>query len=242
MYTKEQKIKTAQRLKELRKNKGLSHKALLEELQNNYNKAKSEQQVKKDSYVSIQSLKDWEISEEFNIKFDKGYGMAIHYLCALADLYGVSTDYLLGRTNIASTNDDIQVACKVTGLTEEAISKLTTNVTFNAPLTVPPELIPHNNETNKAKLTPKFFEYIENQPNLLTKTLNDILESNPSFFTPIAFLFYGDFTDVQVNPTIKMGDYEFTLMRDKDIVQNGILDMVRDNLKWLYNKIRKGED
>jgi ABC-type antimicrobial peptide transport system permease subunit len=126
--------------------------------------------------------------------------------------------------------------------TKQLEELLSGDVTFNAPLTVPPELIPHNNETNKAKPTPKYFEYIENQPNLLTKTLNDILESNPSFFTPIAFLFYGDFTDAKVNPTIKMGDYEFTLMRDKDIIQNGILDMVRDSLKWLYNKIRKVED
>lgn len=49
-------------------------------------------------------------------------------LSALADYFGVSTDYLLGRTETKSVNEDIQVACKVTGLTEEAFSGMYKNI------------------------------------------------------------------------------------------------------------------
>lgn len=39
----------------------------------------------------------------------------------LAEHYGVSSDYLLGLSSTPSVNEDIQVACKVTGLSGEAI-------------------------------------------------------------------------------------------------------------------------
>lgn len=42
----------------------------------------------------------------------------------LADYFNVSTDYMTGRTDIKSKNEDIQTVCKVTGLSEKAISEL----------------------------------------------------------------------------------------------------------------------
>ena len=42
----------------------------------------------------------------------------------LAEYYGVSSDYLLGLSNTPSTKEDIQAACKTTGLTETAINKV----------------------------------------------------------------------------------------------------------------------
>lgn len=39
----------------------------------------------------------------------------------LAEYYGVSSDYLLGLSETPSIDEDIQVACKVTGLSGEAI-------------------------------------------------------------------------------------------------------------------------
>ncbi len=39
----------------------------------------------------------------------------------IADYFGVSTDYLLCRTDVASTNTDIQMICDYTGLSEKAI-------------------------------------------------------------------------------------------------------------------------
>lgn len=42
----------------------------------------------------------------------------------IADTYGVSVDYLLGRTDVASLDLDIANACAYTGLSEEAIKVL----------------------------------------------------------------------------------------------------------------------
>lgn len=45
-------------------------------------------------------------------------------LIALADFYGVSTDFLLGRSDCSSVSEDIQSACVTTGLSEETVKKL----------------------------------------------------------------------------------------------------------------------
>lgn len=49
---------------------------------------------------------------------------SITNLSKIADYYGVSTDFLLGRTNIKSPNADIQAVCNTIGLSEKAISLL----------------------------------------------------------------------------------------------------------------------
>lgn len=45
-------------------------------------------------------------------------------ICAIADYYGVSTDYLLGRTTCKSVDVDIQGICQKTGLWNEAAERL----------------------------------------------------------------------------------------------------------------------
>ena len=45
-------------------------------------------------------------------------------LCKIADFYGVTTDYLLGRTEIKTTDKDMATAVKTTGLCEEAVKCL----------------------------------------------------------------------------------------------------------------------
>lgn len=52
-------------------------------------------------------------------------------LCDIAEYYNVSVDYLLGRTENPSIDEDIINACKVTGLSEEAIKKITQFKEFN---------------------------------------------------------------------------------------------------------------
>lgn len=49
---------------------------------------------------------------------------SLENLCKIADFYGVSTDYLLGRAKSPTIDEDIQKAIKTTGLTEEAITHL----------------------------------------------------------------------------------------------------------------------
>ena len=45
-------------------------------------------------------------------------------LIKIADYFGISVDYLLGLSNTPSRKEDIQAACKTTGLTETAINKV----------------------------------------------------------------------------------------------------------------------
>ena len=45
-------------------------------------------------------------------------------ITALADYYGVSADYLLGRTDIKTADKDLQFVCEYTGLSEEAVENL----------------------------------------------------------------------------------------------------------------------
>lgn len=47
----------------------------------------------------------------------------IFALAEIAKKYNVSTDYLLGLSDIKTTDNDIKVACEVTGLSEETLIK-----------------------------------------------------------------------------------------------------------------------
>lgn len=109
IFSDEQKIITAQRLKELRNNKGLSHEKL--------SVALSEQGVK----VSVQALKDYEVTDIAHSKKDSTKGMKIETFFGIAQFYNVSTDYLFGLSGIKSIKDDIKIARKTTGLSEESI-------------------------------------------------------------------------------------------------------------------------
>ena len=48
----------------------------------------------------------------------------VETLCKIADYLNCSVDYLLGRTNTSTLNEDIQIACKVTNLSEDAIKAI----------------------------------------------------------------------------------------------------------------------
>lgn len=49
---------------------------------------------------------------------------SLENLCKIADFYGVSTDYLLGRTGTKSVNPTVQAAARYTGLSEATINSL----------------------------------------------------------------------------------------------------------------------
>lgn len=91
--------------------------------------AKKESHATLGNAVSIneQTLKNYEQAALYKgqstgkDRVTKIAGMSINNLCKLADHFGVSTDYLLGRSDIQTADADIQAACKTTGLTEKAI-------------------------------------------------------------------------------------------------------------------------
>lgn len=78
----------AQRLKELRTDKGLSHESLSKALKQKY-----------EIDISVDSLKNYEVSKTDHVKAFKNEGMRVEYLRCLADFYGVSADYILGNIN-----------------------------------------------------------------------------------------------------------------------------------------------
>ena len=49
---------------------------------------------------------------------------SLENLCKIADFYGVTTDYLLGRTGTKSINPTVQAAAQYTGLSEATINSL----------------------------------------------------------------------------------------------------------------------
>ena len=111
MNQKERSFEMARRLKALRNSKKLSHNDLKNELQSRYG-------IK----ISRASLLNYEIDDEFHSKADalSNLKMNAEYLNCFADFYGVSTDYLLCRTDISASDVSMASACEKLGLSEGA--------------------------------------------------------------------------------------------------------------------------
>lgn len=124
----------AQRLAALRKDKGLSHEKLGEELYNRYKGCNDaipdgkKRTRKKDSgatrLISKDSLINYEVSDNDHSRAYTNLGMSVEYLCYLADFYGVSTDYLLGRTDVKTAEKGVEAVCESTKLSENASATL----------------------------------------------------------------------------------------------------------------------
>lgn len=103
----------AQRLKELRTEKKLSHESLRKALIEKY-----------EIDISIDSLKNYEVSNPQHIKAYKNEGMRVEYLRCLADFYGVSSDWVIGLSDVRTKDIDIQTAVNTTGLSDDAVIML----------------------------------------------------------------------------------------------------------------------
>ena len=103
-------IKIAQRLKGLREEKGLSHDKLSETLAKEYG-----------INISKSSLINYEVTATHHVKATQNLGMSVKNLRCLADFYGVTTDYILGR------EDDphrVPSAIDQLGVTEDAVTAI----------------------------------------------------------------------------------------------------------------------
>ena len=106
------KIETvAERLKNLRVNAGYSHERLATALQEKYKTS-----------ITSASLKKYEVSDPYHSNYGAVKGMRIEYLDMFADFYGVSSDYILGRTNSISLDLNNQVICDTFGLSFMAVT------------------------------------------------------------------------------------------------------------------------
>lgn len=112
--------KTAERLKDLRKRKKLSHTQLRDEIKAKYG-----------IDISKSTLLNYEVSDPYNTKYGSNAGMKIEFLSCFADFYGVSTDYLLGRTDTPTSNMEQRAVCEYTGLSEQTVDQLHLNAYFS---------------------------------------------------------------------------------------------------------------
>lgn len=111
--SKEQSFIIAKRLKELRESSGLSHEKL--------SKALKEQCG---CSISADSLMNYEAPDEFHTKKYKNLGMKIESLLYLATFYGVSSDYILGLTDIKADNFAVRKIAELTGISEDNVNFL----------------------------------------------------------------------------------------------------------------------
>ena len=81
-------------------------------------KGETQQELANAIGITRQSLSRYEIAART---------VSVEVLGALAQHFNVSADYLLGLSDVRSTEQDIQTACEVTGLSEETITKLKAN-------------------------------------------------------------------------------------------------------------------
>ena len=86
-YTENQIAKTKERLEDLRKEKKLSFQQLSELLE------------KQGVAISHTNLKNYEINDELHSLYHRTWGMSLENFVALADVFDVSVDYLLGRSH-----------------------------------------------------------------------------------------------------------------------------------------------
>jgi len=86
-YTDHQTTLTKERLEDLRKERNLSFKQLAELLKEH------------DIHISHTNLKNYEINDILHPLYHRTKTMSLEYFVALADVYDVSVDYLLGRSN-----------------------------------------------------------------------------------------------------------------------------------------------
>lgn len=100
----------ASRLKDLREERGLSLNKLADKLPPIGDKS-----------ISAEILRKYECYQNKKKESPANIGMSARVLHTLADFYGVSTDYILGRTDIKSPDMSIEAIVEYTGLTEESI-------------------------------------------------------------------------------------------------------------------------
>lgn len=98
-----------EKLKDMRTERKMTSKQVCDEIKNQYGYS-----------LSVGKYNEM----ESDVDKDFGYRAFIY----LAKFYKVSTDYLLGLATEPSNDPDIQNACNVTGLSEEAIKKLKSEI------------------------------------------------------------------------------------------------------------------
>lgn len=71
------------------------------------------------------------VTQQTLSRYEKGERQAsLDFVACAAKVFGVSADYLLGLSDVKSTEQDIQTACEVTQLSEKAVKMLKDNAGY----------------------------------------------------------------------------------------------------------------
>ncbi|MBQ8824149.1 MAG: helix-turn-helix transcriptional regulator [Ruminococcus sp.] len=92
----------------------------------------------------------------------------VDVLGKLAQHFNVTTDYLMGLSDVKSTEQEIKIACAVTGLSEKAIENIKSSMSYD--LSTIPEINTFENS--------QFVKMSENEKNKLKELQDFILHAN----------------------------------------------------------------
>lgn len=179
----------------------------------------TQQQLADKLNISRQSLSLYEKAERT---------INIELLAQIADFFNVSTDYLLCRTDTASMNEDLQIACKVTGLSEPAVvacSAIASNGEFT-------NFIRFLNELLIEPITQKEDEYnIQNEP--LIFMLSDYIYNDKSKLITSAYKY--------IFQALDFGSPEISIADAKNLYNKICLDKIENKLIHLKEASEHGE-
>ena len=130
---------------------------------------------------------------------------SIEQIIQIAKLFNCSTDYLLGVSNVATSDKDIQFICDYTGLDEEAVENLhdCTYVTDEIRRIAPPEYL-YEREN-----------YIKRLSNLINC---DLLDTLVNYDNEIEYI------DNQTLLYLSLFYYDFDVFKDNSLLYSNFLD------------------
>lgn len=86
-------------------------------------------QLRTDKGLSLQKIaQDLDVTAQSLSLYEKGQRtINIDLLKRIAEYFGVSSDYLIGLSDVAATNTELKAACDYTGLSEKAVTEIVKN-------------------------------------------------------------------------------------------------------------------
>lgn len=183
--------------------------------------------------------------------FEKGYGVRADNLVAIADYFGVSTDYLLGRTKSKAIEGDMRMTCDMTGLSERAIKEIQKPPTVIG-ITLPKEEMSILTETSDKKTKPAQktidnansivmgeIDKLKMADGLRAKTLDKMLTELPEIIDDITSILFSTSLDKAIDIEIEIDGETFSLAHETGLIMNGMVQQLSRHVIALREHIEK---